>query len=222
MIPRIILDSRELRSPVAKELERIGCDIHIEGNLEVADYVVSDRVAFERKTAEDWGHDFIENKEFFPKLHDLKKAYEIPILIFECDPIEIFTIRNIPNDTVEAILNTICMMGVSVRYTYNAQGTAKLLKWFALKEQTGGQTRLLQLHGKRSHLSPSEQLEYTVSSISGTADSTGIGRVTARNLLQHLKSIKAIVNAEVEQLMEVDNVGKPTAIKLKEFFEREY
>lgn len=216
MIPTVVCDSRENRSQVLRELEKLGCNIVIEGNMPVADYVCSDRVAMERKTAEDFWHDFIENKEFFPKLLDLKKAYEIPILIFECDPIEIYTIRNIPGDTVDAILNTIARLGIAVRYTYNAQGTAKLLKWFALKEQTGGQTRLIQMHGSRREMNPQQKLEYAVSAIDG------VGRGTAVNLLKHFHSFKAIVNADIEQLKEVDLVGKATAIKLKDFFEREY
>lgn len=214
--PRIIIDSRELKSPVAKELDRLGCNIQIEGNMEIVDCVVSDRVAFERKTAEDWGHDFIEAKEFFPKLHDLKKAYEIPILIFECDPIEIFTVRNIPNDTVEAILNTICMMGISVRYTYNALGTAKLLKWFALKEQTGGQTRLIQLHGSRRKLSPQEQKIYIISAI------PGIGRSTAECLLMMFGSVEAVMSAPKEKLMALEGIGDKTAEHIRKIVSERY
>ncbi len=213
--PQIVIDNRELNSQVPKNLERFGCELQFH-QLEVADYVVSDRVAFERKTAEDFGHDFIEAKEFFPKLIDLKNAYEIPILIFECDPIEIFTVRNIPSDTIEAILNTIAMMHVSVRYTYNAQGTAKLLKWFALKEQTGGQTHLIQLHGSRRKLNPRQKKEYVVSAVDGI----GIG--TAIKFLERFGSIKAFINAEPEELAEVERIGLPTARKIKEIVEGRY
>ncbi len=215
MIPRIIIDKRELNSQVPKELEKLDCNLEFE-ILEVADYVVSGRVGFERKTAEDWGHDFIETKQFFPKLLDLKKAYEIPILIFECDPMDIFTVRNIPNDTIEAILNTIALHKIPVRYTYNAQGTAKLLKWFALREQTGGQTQLLQLHGSRRKLNPQQKKEYVLSAIDG------IGAGTAIKLLEKLGSIEAVINASVEQLAEVERVGLHTAHKIKEICEGKY
>jgi hypothetical protein len=48
-MPEIVIDHREMRSPVAKILERLGVKLTFR-TLLVGDYVVSDRIAFERKT----------------------------------------------------------------------------------------------------------------------------------------------------------------------------
>ena len=49
---KIVIDHRQMRSRVAEALGKLGADIEI-ATLEVGDYVVSDRVAFERKAVDD-------------------------------------------------------------------------------------------------------------------------------------------------------------------------
>jgi Fanconi anemia group M protein len=51
-MPEIVIDRREMRSHVAKTLERLGVKLTFK-TLLVGDYVVSDRIAFERKTIDD-------------------------------------------------------------------------------------------------------------------------------------------------------------------------
>jgi Fanconi anemia group M protein len=46
--------------------------------------------------------------------------------------------------------------------------------------------------------------------------------VIAKNLLKHFGSVKAIVNATVEELKQVDKVGEKTANKIKEVMDSEY
>ncbi|HEY9205721.1 MAG TPA: ERCC4 domain-containing protein [Candidatus Methanoperedens sp.] len=49
---RIFIDHREMRCKVGEALRKLGADIEIT-TLAVGDYVVSERVAFERKTVND-------------------------------------------------------------------------------------------------------------------------------------------------------------------------
>ena len=53
-------------------------------NLEVGDYVISDRVAIERKTAQDFVASIIDpERNLFRQLTDLSRTYERPVLILE-------------------------------------------------------------------------------------------------------------------------------------------
>ena len=79
---KIVIDHREMRSKVAEALEKLGAEIEI-ATLEVGDYVVSDRVAFERKTVNDLFSTLLERRELFSQLNDLAKSYRRPILILE-------------------------------------------------------------------------------------------------------------------------------------------
>ncbi len=203
-MPEVIIDQRELRSPVAKGLDRLGCDMVFK-TLEVGDYVASDRVGIERKTGEDLLKSWVDEKKLFGQIKDLCDAYERPVLIVEGGLDQLFTLRNIHPASVQGMLNTIA---VSFRcptlYSLNAVETAEIICRIAEREQIE-EKRPVTMHGKRSHLSPPEIKEYVVSAI------PDIGPVIARNLLTHFDNVQTIFTAPKEKLMEVDEVGPETA-----------
>ncbi len=212
---RICLDSRELKSHVPAELERLGVTLWIEGNMEVADYVVSDRMGFERKTCPDFLQDWITTRELFPKLIDLKTTYHRPILLLEGYIAELFELRGIDPQKVQACLYTIARMGIPMIETINSAGTARALYWFADKEQND-EHRVIQLHGKRSHFTPKQTSEYIVSSV------PGIGRQTSIDLLTHFGTVENVMKAGIGELVEVDGIGEPTAVKIKNILTENY
>jgi ERCC4-type nuclease len=63
---------------------------------------------------------------------------------------------------------------------------------------------------------PDELLTYVVSSL------PGIGPKTANNLLAHFKSVRGVMNASKEQLMEVDGVGAKKAEEIHEVLTMAY
>jgi Fanconi anemia group M protein len=215
--PVAIFDSREQRSGVPALCEGMGCEVIIIPNLLVGDSIVSDRTAFERKTAPDLLQDWLETRQLFSKLYDLKMAYRNPILLFEGYTSELFEARGIEPVKVQACLFTIAKMGIPLIETINPKGTAIAIKWMAEKEQLEDK-RLPALHGKRSHLNPMQQLEYVISSLADC----NVGRDTSVALLSHFGSIEAITTASVEELDNVPGIGKPTAIKIREIMSRKY
>ena len=216
-IPVVVFDSREQRSGVPAECERIGCEVVIVGNLEVGDIIVSDRTAFERKTAPDLLQDWLENRELFSKLHDMKAAYRNPILLFEDTVESLFTTRGIDPVKVQAMIFTIAKMGIPMVETLHVKGTALAIKWFAEKEQLE-EKRLIQLHGKRSSMNPKQMKEYVVSSF----PNCNVGTKTAIDLLNFFGSIEKVVTASSEELQEVPGVGKITAEKLRRLILEKY
>ncbi|CAG1004582.1 hypothetical protein METP3_03625 [Methanosarcinales archaeon] len=81
-----------MRSRVPEALVKLGAEIEI-STLKTGDYVVSDRVAFERKTVDDVFATLIERRELFSQLMDLAKSYRKPILIIEGEDIFFFSGR---------------------------------------------------------------------------------------------------------------------------------
>ena len=206
MTCKIIADSRELRSPVVKELEKLDVDIQIE-TLPIADYILSDRVAIERKTIDDFWHSLIEERKLFGQLHDLTQ-YEIPILIIEGYEAELFTSRNVNPKAIDGILNSIALMRIPIRYSVNYRGTAQIMASIAEKEQSENK-REFSFHGKRSYLSKNEQLIYIISAI------PDVGPVNARNLLKYFGTIENISHAGISDLMCVDGIGEKTACAIR-------
>lgn len=213
MTCKIFCDSRELRSGVPAHLERLGAELHIE-IMEVGDYVLSDRVAVERKTVDDFYNSLFSDKKLFGQLHDLRQ-YEIPILIIEGYEAEMFTARHIDARAVEGILNSIALMRIPIRYSVNPQGTAQILASIASKEQND-EHRAVSYHGKRSHLSMSEKLVYIISAI------PDVGETNAKNLLKYFGTIENISRAGISELQEVKNIGEKTAVALRNIVTENY
>lgn len=210
---RIIVDQRETRSGVVKSLDLMGANIELT-ELEVGDYVLSHRVCVERKDIDDFFKSLFQDRKLFSQLIDVAEAYTRPILILEGgDPF--YSGRQINPKAIQGILNAIALLRIPILYSLNPAETAEIMYSIAKKEQDEDK-RPVQMHGKRSHLSPKEQLEYTLTSI------PDIGTVKAKNLLTHFKTLHAIVNADIEQFDDVELIGKTTAHFLNDYFKREY
>jgi Fanconi anemia group M protein len=204
----VYVDSREMRSEVAKKLyEKANVRV---GNFN-ADYVVSDRVAIERKTADDFV-DSIIDKRLFDQLIELKKNYLKPVLIVEGDGIYR---RLNPNAIRGALATVIVDFGVPVIFTKSPEETAEFIVSLARREQLAKDREVSPHYGK-TKMTLKEQMEYVVSSISD------IGPVIARNLLEHFQTIENIAKASVEDLMKVPKVGKKTAEKIVRIMKTPY
>lgn len=205
---KVFIDHREMRSRVADKLIELGAEIEIT-TLKVGDYVVSDRVAFERKTVDDIFSTLLERRELFSQLFDLAKSYSKPILIIEGEDMFFFSSRRMNLKAIQGFLNTIALMRVPTLYTLNEAETAQVISMIASKEQAD-RIGPFSLHGKRSQLSQIEMKEYVISSL------PGIGKVASKNLLNHFGSVENILTAPREELIKVERVGNKTAERIRE------
>ncbi|WP_457550812.1 DEAD/DEAH box helicase [Archaeoglobus sp.] len=204
----VYVDSREMRSEVVKKLyEKANVKV---GNFN-ADYVVSDRVAIERKTADDFT-DSIIDRRLFDQLIELKKRYLKPVLIIEGDGI--YSRLN-PNAIRGALATVIVDFGIPVIFTRTPEETAEFIVSLARREQLAKDREVSPHYGK-TKMTLKEQMEYVVSSISD------IGPVIAKNLLEHFQTIENIAKASVEDLMKVPKVGKKTAEKIVKIMKTPY
>jgi len=204
----VYVDSREMRSEVVKKLYE---KAHVKvGNLN-ADYVVSDRIAIERKTVDDFV-DSIIDKRLFEQLIELKKNYLKPILIVEGDGIY----RRLNPNAIRGALATIIVdFGIPIIFTKSPEETAEFIVSLAKREQLAKEREVSPHYGK-TKMTLKEQMEYVVSSISD------IGPVIARNLLEHFQTIENIAKASVEELMRVPKVGRKTAEKIVRIMKTPY
>ncbi|MBN2110348.1 MAG: Hef nuclease, partial [Methanosarcinaceae archaeon] len=209
---QVIVDQREVKSSVARSLAKAGVDITLK-TLEVGDYILSDRVAVERKSTEDFTGSLIDHK-LFEQISNLSRTYEKPVLILEGG--ELFTGRNLDPAAIHGALSSIALdFGVTVLYTRDAQDTASLIQLIAKREQTD-RKRSVSLHGKKAAMMLPEQQEYIISSI------YSIGPGAAKNLLRHFGTVENIVKADYAELLKVRNIGPKTASRIRELVSSEY
>ena len=208
----IVVDQREIRSTVARNLDRNGAEIIVK-TLEVGDYILSDRIAVERKETQDFVSSLIEQK-LFEQISNLSRAYEKPVLIIEGE--SLFNCRGMNPNAIHGAITSISLdFGVAIFYTRDAEDTASLLIQIAKREQVD-EKREVNMHGRKAAPMLPEQQEYVVSSISD------IGPKAARKLLKHFGSVENVMKASYEELLEVSNVGPKTAAKIRDIVASEY
>jgi ERCC4-related helicase len=210
----IFVDPRETRAGIARFLEKAGVDLKLQ-NLEIGDYIVSDKVCIERKTVTDFLDSLInKRRNLFEQINRMKNEYEKPLLVIEGN--SIYGQRNVHPNVVRAVMASIALdYSVPIIQTRDVADTASLIYVIAKREQMPNKTEV-NPHGKKPSASLKVQQEYFVSALSN------IGIMTTRKLLGRFKTIERIMAASKEELMEVENVGEKTAEHIKKVFSTEY
>jgi len=211
----VVIDQRELDSAIARDLStREGFETRLE-TLAVGDYVLSDRVAVERKSVADFLDTLLGgDRSLFEQVRDLTRAYGRPVVIIEGD--DLYGERNVDPAAIRGALASLAVdYGVSVLRTDDQADTADMLATVARREQEQSD-RSVSVHGEKSAKTLPEQQEYVVSAI---AD---VGPVTARSLLEQFGSVEAVMTASGEDLREADGVGEVTAGRIREVVASDY
>ncbi|QZP36658.1 DEAD/DEAH box helicase [Halobaculum magnesiiphilum] len=211
----IVIDQRELESTIARDLStREGITTRLE-TLAVGDYVLSDRVAVERKSVADFLDTLVGgDRSMFEQVKDTARAYARPVVIIEGE--DLYGERNVHPNAVRGALSSLAIdFDASVLRTEDEADTADLLETIARREQETND-REVSAHGEKGAKTLAEQQEYVVSSI---AD---IGPVTSRALLEHFGTVEGVMTAREEDLLEVSGVGQVTAERIREVVGSDY
>ena len=196
----IICDNRETASAVVRALSLMGASLKLK-QLPVADYILSERVGIERKSAQDF-NDSVKDGRLFNELFELKNNFVRPILLLEGDP---FINSNInQNALYGAITSIILNLGITIYKTTDPTDSAMFIYQLAKKEQSVSKMEV-KLRFDKKPIEITSLLEYIVAGI------PGINALRAKNLLSELKSLQEIFNADIGDLMNVENIGKKIA-----------
>ena len=207
----VFADYREKGAGIIKELSERGVKIELT-KLDVADYLLSDRVAVEHKTVRDFVDSIIDGR-LLSQLSSLRK-YERPLIALEGEE-DIYSQRKVHPNAIRGALSTILISyGIPIVQTRNFKETANLFLIIA-KREADPTKKDFTLHSTKP-LSDKEAQEYIISSF------PGVGSVLAKPLLKRFKTIKNLVNAEEKELKEVDLIGEKKAKRIKELVEKNY
>ena len=210
--PTIIVDSRELGSPTTRELSKYDILITQE-TLSIGDFIISDRTAIERKTAEDFVASIIDGR-LFEQISNLKSAYEMPILLIEGESFQ--TSRNIaPEAVMGAVASIIMDFSVSVVWTRSPQETALLLLSIARREQSKGERRP-RIRMERKPESLLHEQEFVVAGL------PLVDRVIARRLLKAFGTVEKVFVASEKELQNVEGIGKKISDRIRKLLTTPY
>ena len=196
----ILCDNRETASPVVRNLSSLGINIVLK-QLVVADYIISEYIGIERKSAQDFT-DSIKDGRLFNELINLKDNFENAILILEGDP---FLNSNLnENALYGAITSIIIKFGIMIYQTKDPKETAEFLYHLTKKAQSDSASQI-KLRFEKKPQEVKNLLEYIIAGLPGINSQRG------RNLLERFKTLQEIFNANMEDLMNVDNIGEKIA-----------
>ncbi len=196
---KIIIDNRERNLGILDKLSGSGIDLTF-AQLPVGDYIVSERMCVERKTVSDFESSIIDNR-LFEQLERLKSSFEKPILVLEGDSAEHRLGNNV---IIGTMIKLYTDYNVQVIRSKDPEETAAILSKFADREQNADKKEPRILGLKKAHTTYQWQI-LILSSV------PGVGPNLARKLLIHFKTLKQIANSSLEELMEVEKIGKKKA-----------
>jgi ERCC4-related helicase len=209
---KMIVDSRELPTAVARELTRL--DVEISGeSLQIGDYIVSEDVAVERKESGDFIQSLIDGR-LFVQLSALRSAYRRPVLIIEGE--QLIGLRAVNPASIYGALASIAIrIQIPILWTRNAEETANVLYRLAHLEQVGARKTLRTRSGD-ARGTDAEALEYVLSGF------PGVDTVISRAILSEFGTLESVFSASEKELQSVKGVGKKIAGRIRTLLTTKY
>lgn len=212
--PIIFVDKRELASDIVCHLKTHDAIIRTE-QLEVADYICSDRVGCERKSITDFLQS-ITNQRVFKQLDNLANSFARPVLIIEGNPKLLFLERNMHENAIRGAISSIAIdYNIPIIWTLNPKETACMIFWIAHREQIL-QKRNIQIRSNKKATTLKQQQEFLVAGL------TNVSTKLSKRLLKYFKTAREIFNASREELMLIDGIGKEKAKKIYNLINSKY
>jgi len=200
---KIIADVHEKNSLVISELIELGIEVEIK-NLKIGDYLVSNEIAIERKTINDFISSMLD-KRMIKQLRELKSNYKKPLVIIESsDNHELYTSERHPNINKNAVkgmvLSILLDFQIPIIMTKDYKESAEFIALLAKKQERGKQE--ISLKVKKHASSIQEQQQLILESF------PGIGPKTAKETLKKFRTLRNFSNATLEELKKIPKLGK--------------
>jgi ERCC4-type nuclease len=208
-IAKVLVDQRERNQQILQALEA-GSEVEVR-TLPIGDYIVSDRVAIERKTIQDFQSSIISGR-IFDQVSRILEHYSRPIIIIEGDKSE-FLLGN--NVFLGAIISLYVDYNSAVVFSSGPEETAEIIIGIAKHEQNK-EKRALSLKGAAHAYRLRDFQLFVIGNL------PGVGPKLSEALLSHFKSVKNIVNASIEELMDVDKIGRKKAEQIHKVFTEQF
>ena len=208
----IYVDNRELNSKVVAVLKN-RCTVH-EKQLHVGDYLLSKRVAVERKTVGDFISSMVDGR-LFKQLAELKENFAYPILLIEGNGLYETERKVHPNAIRGAIAAVAIDFNVPILWTQNALETAEMLVAIAKREQLDNGKKNA-VRGRKKAKSMNDHQEILISGL------PNINTQTAKKLLKHFETPQKVFTASEEDLKKMDGMGPKKARRIRSVLTKKY
>jgi ERCC4-type nuclease len=216
----VVIDSREdskhpeFRTMLAREGLRVAVR-----ELPVGDFLIvappgRRSILVERKTVDDLANSIRDNRIWDQSrllLEAAERDDHLALIVVEGDLGKLEKYREWRIHAVLRVLDTIILdMGIPVLFTPSKEAT---ITWIAAKAKSlgkQGEKRVIRLRVEKKPMSLNERILYVAESAAGP--------ILARKLLAKFKTLRALANASVYELMSVEGVGETRAHEIYAIF----
>jgi len=205
ILPLIIMDERE-RGEIRSVFETIPCQLRIE-TLDIADYIISNEIAIERKRGDDLVASICDNR-FFSQLEKLKRYYRKPLIILE-NPKRMFDRKGVYEASIYgAIIYAIYKMEIAIFPTRDSKETAETIWSFAKFIQKSETFQYIPIKVEQEKISMDSQLFF----LEGLLQ---VSEKKAKILLDHFKTPYNVLQSIIQSEITYSKSGKPKGISGK-------
>ncbi len=205
----VIVDGREPKEHVI-ELKKRNYNITVK-NLDVGDYLFEGGIAFERKKL-----DFTNIKDVIQKAMELKQAYKYPYLIVEGDLRNVLSGKLIYGRTpkfvvekqIDGMISSLVVRGMTPIFCSDKENFFNIMDGIVRKHLDGkNREGDYKIDGFRV----ATDEDYTKALYVNLPD---IGSSIADSLQEYYPSMKDLMEASIEELMEIEGIGQKRAEKI--------
>lgn len=202
---KIVADHREIPSGVVDELIKLGVEVEAR-QLNVGDFILSDRVAVERKSVGDFLQSIVD-KRLLSQAKLLHETFERPVLVLEGKGL--YSRRAIHPNAIRGSLAALTVdLGIPILPTRNEKETALILAAIARREQVA-ECREVAVRGEPKGLTLSENQRFVVEGL------PGVSAVLAKRLLEHFGTVENVMRASEKELQQVRGIGREKAREIR-------
>ena len=210
-MPKIIVDQRESEF-VVDELRRLGVELEIKP-ISPGDYVVSEGIAVERKSVDDFFRSVFDRR-LFDQMRRLSEAYDWCCLLVEGDAAYRLTRMRNPLVFWGALAKVLAEWRAPVVFTLNEKESADFIFSLARKLQEKGEKVIARYKPKTYSLARRQRFV-----VEGLPD---IGPKLADLLLGRFGSVRRVFTASLNELRSVRGIGERRAKRIIKFLEAPY
>ena len=205
---RIYADVREDPSGIPSLLESSGLLV-IRRSLPIGDYVISDDVVIERKTARDFLKSLFDGR-LFDQASRAVEAYDNLVYVIEGDPSRIAVRTGRGKQYYSALITLVTDFNAKVIYSSGPRDTATIIESIArrMSERREGRSVPV-LKGKPRSANIRDWQVYIVQAF------PGIGAKTAVKIMEKFQTIERFCRASVAELSQVEGLGEKKAQEIK-------
>jgi Fanconi anemia group M protein len=208
---KISVDYREKPSGLIELLKKEDVEIEIK-KISYGDYVINNSITIERKTARDFLVSIIDGR-LFNQLSNLRKYCVNPIILVEGNPFK--TDFAFDHTAIKgALISTQAIWYIPVLFSRSKEDTRDIFLMIGRQEEAS-----LDVVPLRGGYRPKRLKSRQLFILQGLPK---VGPTVAKRLLIHFGSVSSVMNATVEDLVQVQGLGRTSAEKIREVLDFEW